>query len=81
MISGTTNFTLHGKGAELIAENYTLNINVLSNTNFSMVGPMILDADPFGFNQARAYFCTDLLVKDSQLTLHTAQLFDWKKDC
>lgn len=76
MISGTTNFTLHGKGAELIAENYTLNINVLSNTNFSMVGPMTLDADPFGFNQARAYFCTDLSMKDSQLALHTAQLFD-----
>ena len=52
VISDTSNFTLHGKGAELIAENFTLNINVLSNNNFSMVGPTTLDADPFGFTQA-----------------------------
>ena len=58
-VSETTSFTLHGEGAELIAENFTLNINVLSNSNFSVVGPMTLDADPFGFTQAR--IATDYL--------------------
>ena len=50
----STNFTLFGNGAELIAENGSVNLDIFNNTNFVLQGPLVLDGVTLGFTQVSA---------------------------
>lgn len=50
-IEDTTDFVLNIDNAELISELGGNHFEIFNNTNFTLQGPVYLDADPFGFTQ------------------------------
>lgn len=51
VIQNTTNFELEADNVEIISENAGNMFHIFENTNFTLRGPLYLDADPFGFTQ------------------------------